>query len=142
MSVPEGETPDRDADAAQDDAAQPGQAEQPVSGLRNPAAAVRGVGAAALCTEALVLLLALVPLHVLHVRMAGLAIGIAVGLAVVCVLLAGALRWVWAWWAPIGVQVVLLGCGYFHPSLAVLGVVFALVWFYVLSVRRSVLGRR
>jgi hypothetical protein len=114
---------------------------RPVSGLRNPAAAVRGVGAGALGIEALVLLLAIVPMHVLDVRMPGLATGVVAGLAVVCLLLAGALRRRWAWRAATGLQVLLIGCGYFHPVLAVMGVVFAAVWAYVLSVRRSVLGR-
>ncbi len=117
-------------------------AEGAPSGLRNPAAAVRGVGAGALVIEALVLLLAIVPLHTLGVRMAGFAIGAVVGLAVACVLLAGMLRMAWAWYAGMVVQVLLLACGFFHVALAVLGVLFGGVWAYVLSVRRSVLGSR
>lgn len=111
------------------------------SGLRNPAAAVRGVGAGALAVEALVLLLAIAPIHVLDVRRPGLATGVVVGLAVVCVLLAGMLRRSWAWPAGIVVQVALIACGWFHLSLAVLGVLFLLVWLYVLNVRRTVLGK-
>jgi hypothetical protein len=108
--------------------------------LRNPQAAVRGAGAGALCIEALVLLLAIVPLHVLGVRHAGFAIGCVVALAVACVLLAGALRRSWAWWAGLVVQLPLIACGYFHLALTVIGVLFLLVWFYVMSVRRTVLG--
>lgn len=139
MNEPEGDRPDRDPGAeSASERVEPG---QPVSGLRNPAAAVRGVAAGALAIEALVLLLAIVPLHVLDVRMPGLATGVVVGLAVICLLLAGALRRRWAWRAAGGVQVLLIACGYFHPALAAAGVVFAAVWLYVLSVRRSVLGR-
>ncbi len=114
---------------------------QPVSGLRNPAAAVRGMGAGALCIEALVLLLAIVPLHKLGgVRMAGFATAAVLGLAVLCVVLAGMLRRAWAWYAGIAVQVLLVACGFFHVALAVIGVLFGGVWAYVLSVRRTVLG--
>jgi hypothetical protein len=111
------------------------------SGLRNPTAAVRGVGAGSLVLEAIVLLMAILPMHVLHVRDTGaamLSLGI---LALLCILLAGMLKRPWAWSAGIVLQVALIACGYFHVSLAILGVLFMLVWIYVLSVRRSVLGR-
>ena len=110
------------------------------SGLRNPQAAVRGVGAGALCIEALVLLLAIVPLHVLDVRDTGLAMGCVAGLAVLCILLAGLLRFGWAWRVGIALQVLLIACGYFHVALTVAGILFLLIWLYVLSVRRTVLG--
>ncbi len=111
------------------------------SGLRNPTAAVRGVGAAALGGEALVLLLAIQPMRVLGVRLTGDAIISIVVLAAVCVLLAGMLKRDWAWYAGGVVQVLLIGCGYFHISLTILGVLFAGVWLYVLSVRRTVLHK-
>jgi hypothetical protein len=109
------------------------------SGLRNPAAAVRGVGAAALVGEAIVLLLAIQPMRVLGVRLTGAAITSIIVLAVLCILLAGMLKRAWAWKAGIVVQVLLIACGYFHLSLAILGVLFGAVWIYVLSVRRTVL---
>jgi Protein of unknown function (DUF4233) len=109
------------------------------SGLRNPGAAVRGVGAGALAGEALVLLLAIVPLRVLGAHLTNLAIGVVAALALSCVVLAGLLRYRWAWAAGLVPQLALIVCGLvFHPSLAVLGVLFALVWGYVLSVRRRV----
>jgi hypothetical protein len=112
------------------------------SGLRNPKAAVRGVGSAALVCETLTLLLAIQPMRVLGVHLTGAAIGSIVALAVICVLLCGVLRFNWAWYAGFAVQAALMTCGFFHPSLAVLGVLFALVWGYVFSVRRSVLGKQ
>jgi hypothetical protein len=114
--------------------------EPPRSGLRNPAAAVRGVGAGALVVEALVLLLGIVPLRVVGAHLSGLAIGVLIGLAVYCVVLAGLLRRAWAWWAGLVPPGVLIVGGFvFHPSLAVLGVLYALVWAYVLYVRHGVL---
>jgi hypothetical protein len=126
-------------DIETDDGTPTGNPEKP-SGLRNPVAAVRGVGAGALVIEAIVLLLAIQPMRVLGVRLTGAAIGSVVGLAVFCILLAGALRRPWAWWAGLVPQVALIACGYFHVSLAILGVLFLGLWLYVLSVRRSVLG--
>lgn len=111
-----------------------------MSGLRNPEAAARGVGAASLAAEGLVLLLAIVPMRVLQVRLTDLAIGVIVALVVVCFALAGMLRRSWAWHAGTAVQAVLIACGFvFHSSLTVIGVLFAGVWAYVLYVRRTVL---
>src|SRR5438067_9523508 len=56
-----------------------------VSGLRNPPAAVRGVGAGALAVEAVVLLLAIQPLRVLGARLTGVGVAVMVGLAVAAV---------------------------------------------------------
>ena len=111
------------------------------SGLRNPAAAVRGVGAAALATQAVVLLLAIVPLRVMG---AGGNAGTVVvsALAVVSLVLAGLLRHRWTWWLAIVLPVALVVAGFLvHGSLGVLGVIFGLVWAYVLRVRSTVLGR-
>ena len=134
--------PERPTDSthAAADGSQPASAPPKPSGLRNPQAAVRGVGAGALCIEALVLLLAIIPLHVLGVRHAVLAMSCVAGLAALCIVLAGLLRFAWAWWAGIVIQVLLIACGYFHVALTVAGVLFLLLWFYVISVRRSVLG--
>ncbi|HKT04596.1 MAG TPA: DUF4233 domain-containing protein [Rugosimonospora sp.] len=114
--------------------------EQRPSGLRNPAAAVRGVGAGTLALEAVVLLLAIVPLVKLAGHVTGAAIGAILGLVAACVVLAGLMRHRWAWYAALGLQVALAVCGLFNLALLVLGILFGAVWLYVLSVRRSVLG--
>src|SRR5262245_45680047 len=114
---------------------------RPRSGLRNPVAAVRGAGAGALAGEAIVLLLAIQPVRVLGDGLSGSGIWVIVALAVACVVLAGMLRHAWAWYAAAALQVVLFACGFLvHVSLAVLGVIFGLLWAYVLRVRRKVLG--
>ena len=110
------------------------------SGLRNPGAAVRGVGAGTLVLEAVVLLLAVVPLIKLAGDRAGLAVAAVLVLAAACVALAGLLRHAWAWYAGLAIQLVLAACGVLHLALLALGVLFGGVWAYVLSVRRSVLG--
>jgi hypothetical protein len=115
--------------------------EEPKSGLRNPGAAVRGVGAGALVIETVVLLMAVVPLVKLGGPGAVPAVWVAVGLAVLCAVLAGLLRHPWAWYAGIALQVALFAGGLLNIALAVLGLVFGAVWAYVLNVRRTVLGR-
>lgn len=148
----EGHTPDEEDETTESDVTTPTPAENKdpaitlsdqaaPSGLRNPMAAVRGVGAGALVIEAVILLLAIVPLRVLDVRHTSVAIGCVLGIAVLCILLAGTMRREWAWKAGIVPPILVIACGYFHFSLAVIGVLFLLVWLYVLSVRRTVLGR-
>jgi hypothetical protein len=110
------------------------------SGLRNPAAAVRGAGAGALAGEGLIMLLAIVPVRVLGGHLTGLAIAFVVAMALICFALAGMLRRPWAWYGGSVVQVILFAAGFvFHPALAVLGVLFGLLWLYVLYARRTVL---
>ena len=108
------------------------------SGLRDPAAAVRGVGAGSLAAEMIVLLLAIVPLIRLGAPKG--AVWLAVGLAVVATVLIGLLRRPWAWWAALVVPVALLAGGVLHTALGVLGVLFGLLWAYVLHVRHTVLS--
>ncbi len=112
------------------------------SGLRNPVAAVRGVGAGALGAQALVLLLAIAPLAKLGGAYCGVAIGLVTALALAAVLLIGQLRHRWAWWVAAGVPAALFAGGWLYRSLGVLGVLFGLLWWYVLHVRQTVLSGR
>ena len=110
------------------------------SGLKNPQAAVRGLGAATLGLEALVLLLAIQPIRILGGSLSGFGVGAVVGLAVVAFVLCGMMKRRWAWAAGTGLQVLVIACGLFHWSLAVVGLVFAAAWAYASYVRRSILG--
>ena len=136
MTSPAPDTPDRDA--AQP-AGEPGAA-APRSGLRNPAAAVRGLGAGTLVLEAIVLLLAIQPIKILGGDLSGWGIAAVIGLAVLAALLAGMMRRPWAWTAGTVLQALLLASGLFHWSLTVLGLIFGGAWTYALYVRRSILG--
>ena len=110
------------------------------SGLRNPAAAVRGLGAGTLTLEAIVLLLAIQPIRVMGGHLGGWGIGAVVALAVLAILLAGMMRRPWAWSAGTVLQVLLLASGLFHWSLTVVGLIFTAAWGYALYVRRTILG--
>nr|WP_221376588.1 DUF4233 domain-containing protein [Actinoplanes polyasparticus] len=112
----------------------------PQSGLRNPEAAVRGLGAGTLVLEAIVLLLAIQPIRIMGGELSGWGVGSVIALAVVAVLLAGMMRRSWAWTAGTGLQVLLLASGLFHWSLAALGLIFGGAWVYALYVRRTILG--
>ncbi|MFI5954896.1 DUF4233 domain-containing protein [Cryptosporangium sp. NPDC051539] len=113
--------------------------EPPPSGLKNPGAAVRGVGAATLLLEFLVLLLAVQPLRMLLPERAGLATGLALGLAVLCLAAAGLLKHGWVWTGTVALQVLLIVSGLVHWMLAVVGLIFLAVWLYVLNVRKTIL---
>jgi hypothetical protein len=104
------------------------------------AAAVRGVGAGALGALALALLLAVAPLAKVGGPHRGYAIGLVLGLAVITVVLLGMLRRPWAWRAAWVVPLGLVAGGWLHWSLGVLGLLFGLLWAYVLRVRRTVLS--
>ncbi|MGH3545242.1 MAG: DUF4233 domain-containing protein [Mycobacteriales bacterium] len=115
-------------------------AERPRSGLRNPAAAVRGIGAATLLLEALVLLLALQPMRQLSSAPDGVALAVVGALALAAALIAGTLRHGWGWKLGIALQLAIAAAGFVHLALLVLGLVFLGIWAYVLWVRRTVLG--
>lgn len=110
------------------------------SGLRNPAAAARGLGAGTLILETIVLLLAIQPMRMLGGDRSGATIGAAVAAAVACVVLAGLLRRDWAWYAAAALQGLLMLAGFLNWGLAGVGLLFGLVWLYVLNVRRTILA--
>jgi hypothetical protein len=130
VTTPEG----RDAPEAT-----PGEAPRP-SGLRNPGAAVRGLGAGTLGLEAIVLLLAIQPLRLFAGHFSGFGVGVVVALAVLCIALAGMMKRPWAWHAGTAVQVLLLVSGLLHWSLAGLGLIFGAAWGYATYVRARILS--
>jgi hypothetical protein len=128
-----------DPDDATSAVGAPGDA-PPRSGLRNPEAAVRGLGAGALALEAIVLLLAIQPIRIFGGDLSGWGIGAVIALAVLAAALAGSMRRRWAWPAGTALQVLLLAAGFLHWSLAALGLIFGAAWAYASYVRRSILS--
>jgi hypothetical protein len=118
----------------------PEQPEPRPSGLRDPAAAVRGLGSGTLAMEAIVLLLAIQPIRLLGGDLSGWGIGVVVALAVAAIGLCGMMKRPWAWHAGTALQVVLLLAGLLHWSLAALGLIFGAAWAYASYVRRTLLG--
>jgi hypothetical protein len=61
-------------------------------------------------------------------------------LVVLNIVLAGLLKRRWAWYAAIGLQVLVIAAGVFQYAIAIIGVIFLAIWFYVLHLRRTILG--
>jgi Protein of unknown function (DUF4233) len=110
------------------------------SGLRNPEAAVRGLGSGTLALEAIVLLLAIQPIRILGGHLSGWGVGAVLTLAVLCGVVAGSMRRPWGWHAGTALQLLLLAGGLLHWSLAALGLIFGAAWAYATYVRRTILG--
>ena len=84
--------------------------------------------AAILCLEAIVLGLTTPVMVTLSDVSTRSAMIIGIGLAVVCLLLAGMLRGEWAYALGWVVQVAAIGLGFVVPMMFVLGAIFALLW--------------
>ncbi|NUT34888.1 MAG: DUF4233 domain-containing protein [Hamadaea sp.] len=110
------------------------------SGLRDPAKAVRGLGAAAMTLEGITLLLGIAPIAVLGDGATTAAIIVLIAAAVVAFTLAGLMKRPWAWHAAGALQVALLIGGLAHWAIFAVGVMFGLGWLYVLKVRRTLLS--
>lgn len=106
------------------------------SGLRDPLRAIAGLGAIVLILEALVLLLTIVPMRMMRIGNLSWAITAILVLTVACVVCAARARTAWAWHGGTVIQAALLVCGpVFHWSLAGVGLIFGITWWFALSVR-------
>ncbi len=109
-------------------------ADAPTNTERSPR---RGMCAAVLSLEAIALGLTTPVMITISDVAAGTALAVGLGLAVVCLLLAGMLRAEWAYAAGYAVQVAAVGLGFVVPVMFVLGAVFAALW-----VGADLLGRK
>lgn len=112
--------------------------EPPTSGLRNPTAASRGVGAAVLVLEAIVLLLAIQPIRTIAPDTSGWGIGAVALLALGCFVVPGLMRKPWGWHAGTVLQVLVLAAGFINIALLIVGLIFGAIWLYALHVRKVV----
>ncbi len=88
----------------------------------------RGMCAAVLCLEAITLGLTTPVMITISDVSAGTAATVGLGLAVVCLLLAGMLRAEWAYVAGYAVQVAAIALGFVVPVMFGLGALFAALW--------------
>jgi hypothetical protein len=109
------------------------------SGLRSPSKAMRGLGSIALILETVVLLLAIQPIRITEGVITMPQLALLLGAALAAVLLTGLLRARWGWWLAGALQAVLIAGGLLHWMIGAVGVLFGLVWLYVLYVRQKVL---
>lgn len=109
----------------------------PSSGLRNPRAAIRGVGGGALFLEWIVVLLVIQPIQTLAPDTSGWRLAVLVALAFGCLVVAALLRYPWGWHLGTALQLAIVATGFLLPAMFVLGVVFLGIWIYILRVRRT-----
>ena len=97
---------------------------------------MRTLCASVLAFEAIIVLLA-VPVAVV-VRGVSPSVGITLGavLVVACIVVAGSQRRSWGVAAGWVLQVIILSTGSVVPAMFVLGVVFAILWFYAIRIGR------
>ena len=88
----------------------------------------RGMCAAVLCLEAITLGLTTPVMITIAGVSVGTALVVGLGLAVLCLLLAGMLRAPWAYALGYAVQVAAVGLGFVIPMMFLLGAIFALLW--------------
>jgi hypothetical protein len=88
----------------------------------------RGMCAAVLCLEAIALGLTTPVMITIADVATGTALAVGLGLAVVCLLLAGMLRAEWAYVTGYVVQVAAIGLGFVVPVMFGLGAIFAALW--------------
>ncbi|MHA6630798.1 DUF4233 domain-containing protein [Pseudonocardia sichuanensis] len=107
----------------------------------DPMKGLRGVFAATLTLEAIVVALSLLVLAKFGEGATPLGVGVITALAVAMVVAAGLQRRPWGLHLALGLQVVMIACGLLVPALGVMGVVFALVWGGLLLLRRDLAGK-
>lgn len=84
--------------------------------------------ASVLAFECIVLALSSIVLISVEDTSAGTGLGIGLGLAVAAIVIAGLLRYEWAYYAGFALQVAALALGIVVPAMIVLGAVFGALW--------------
>lgn len=104
----------------------------------DPMKGLRGVYAATLVLESIVVLLALLVLPKFGGGATALSVSLIAAVAVGMIVAAGLQRRPWGLGLALGLQVAMIACGLLVPALGIMGVVFALVWAGLLLLRRDV----
>ncbi|MGQ0573464.1 MAG: DUF4233 domain-containing protein [Pseudonocardia sp.] len=107
----------------------------------DPMRGLRGIFAATLVLETIVVLLSLLVLSKFGAGATGPGVAVIVGLAVAMVVAAGLQRRPWGLALALALQVAMIACGLLVPALGALGVLFGLVWGGLLLFRRDVARR-
>jgi hypothetical protein len=118
---------------------QPGGETRPLS--PDPWKGFRGVMAATLILEAVVVLLALPVIGAVGGGLTAVSLGYLLGMAAALILLVGLQRRSWAIWVDLGMQLVLVGGFALHAVVGFVGVLFALVWVLIAYLRAEVRWR-
>ncbi len=108
---------------------------------RDPWKGLRGVMAGTLVLEAIVVALALPVVATVAGGLTAFSGSYVVGLAVAMVVMSGLQRRAWALGANLVLQALAVAGFVVHPALGAVGVLFAVVWAYLLYLRRDIAAR-
>lgn len=131
MTEPRSSEPDGEA-------AEQGRSGAPVSAPPDPMKGIRGVFAATLVLESIVVLLALLVLPKFGDGATPWGVGLIAAVALGMIVASGLQRRRWGLALALGLQVAVIACGLLVPALALMGLVFAAVWAGLLLLRRDV----
>ena len=109
--------------------------------IPDPTTGLRGVYAALLVLEAIVVGLALLVLPKFGSGATPLGVVLIGGVAVAMIVASGLQRRSWGLRLALALQVAAVACGLLVPALGIMGLVFAAVWGGILLMRRDVLRR-
>lgn len=104
----------------------------------DPMKGVRGVFAATLVLESIVVALGLLVLPKFGAGATPLGIAAIGGVALALLLASGVQRRPWGLGLALGLQLAVLLCAFLVPALGIIGILFALVWGGLLLLRRDV----
>lgn len=116
----------------------PARRSRPGQGAPDPMKGIRGVFAAALVLEAIVVWLALLVLPKFGDGATPLGLGAIAAVGLAMVVASGLQGRPWGLGLALALQVAVLLCGFLVPALAAVGAVFVLVWAGLLLLRRDV----
>lgn len=108
---------------------------------KDPMKAFRGIMAGTLILEVIVVALALPVIAKLHGGVGTLVGWVAFGFIAVFIAMCAFVRRPWAIPAVVGLHVLLIATWVLLPALGVIGVIFGLVWTYMLWLRKDLLKR-
>jgi Na+/melibiose symporter-like transporter len=108
---------------------------------KDPMKAFRGIMAGTLILEVIVVALALPVIAKLHGGVTSAAGWVAFGFIAVFIAMCAFVRRPWAIGAVVGLHVLLIATWILLPAMGVIGVIFGLVWAYLLWLRKDLLKR-
>jgi hypothetical protein len=111
------------------------------SAIPDPTKGLRGVFAALLVLESIVVGLALLVLPKFGAGATPIGVTLIAGLAVAMIVASGLQRRPWGLRLALVLQAATIACGLLVPALGVMGLVFAAVWGGILLMRRDVLRK-
>lgn len=113
-----------------------------MSNRADPWKSFRGVMAATLILESIVVLLAIPVVGAVGGGLTPLSLGYLIGLAALLVVFAGLQRKPWAIWANLGLQVLVLAGFAVYPGIGFIGVLFTGLWALIAYFRAEVKRRQ